>query len=84
MISILYFASVREDVGLHQEQVELPEGVATIGQLRLWLCGRGEAWARGLSTQRPLRMAVDEVMCDADAPIGPRSRVAFFPPVTGG
>ena len=83
MVNILYFASVREEVGLHQEQVELPAGVATIGQLRDWLQTRGGGWSRGLSPQQ-LRMAVDEVICDADEAIGPESRVAFFPPVTGG
>ena len=83
-IELRYFASVREALGLAQEAVELPEGVATIGEVRAWLRTRGGVWAETLAEGRALRMACDHEMTDASARLTDGCEVAFFPPVTGG
>jgi sulfur-carrier protein len=83
-IDLRYFASVREAVGLAQESVELPEGIATVGDVRAWLRVRGGAWADALAEGRALRMACNHTMTDAAARITDGCEVAFFPPVTGG
>ena len=84
-IELKYFASVREALGLSQETVELPPGVATIGDLRAWLRDtRGNVWADTLAEGRALRMACNHEMTDASARITDGCEVAFFPPVTGG
>jgi molybdopterin synthase sulfur carrier subunit len=83
-IELKYFASVREALGLSQEAVELPDGVATIGDLRAWLRTRGDTWADALAEGRALRMACNHRMTDASARITDGCEVAFFPPVTGG
>jgi len=83
-ITLRFFASVRETVGTSQESMTLPPGVATVGAVRLHLAGRGGAWAQALSPERALRMAFNQVMCDADTQVKEGGEVAFFPPVTGG
>jgi len=83
-ITLRFFASVRETLGASGESLELPAGVLTVGALREHLAQRGGAWAQAMSQQRPLRMAHNQVMCNADQAIAPGAEVAFFPPVTGG
>lgn len=83
-VSVKFFASVREAVGTGQEQLALPAGVGTVGEVRAMLIARGGAWAVALGPERPLRMAFNHEMCAADTPIADGGEVAFFPPVTGG
>ncbi len=83
-ITLRYFASVRESVGTGQEELAMPAGVATVGALRQHLAARGGVWAEALGEGRALRMARNQVMCQADAAIDDGCEVAFFPPVTGG
>ena len=83
LINPKYFASVREALG-GGEQVVLPAGVENVGQVRAWLLARGEPWASTLAEGRALRMACNQRMCEATAPVAPGDEVAFFPPVTGG
>jgi len=83
-IALKFFASVREELGTAQESVTLPDGVATVGALRIWLQQRGGVWASALGGERPLRMAFNHVMCGPDTPLEDGGEVAFFPPVTGG
>ncbi|RIK99060.1 MAG: molybdopterin converting factor subunit 1 [Burkholderiales bacterium] len=83
-ITILYFAALREALGTGRETVELPEGIADAGRLRAWLRERGGAWAEALGEHRAVRIAIDQAMARADAPLRDGAEVAFFPPVTGG
>ena len=80
-IQVLYFASLKEALGLAAEVVELPAGVLTVGELRDWLVGQGRA---ALATTKNLRLAINQEMAKPDAPIRDGDEVAFFPPVTGG
>jgi len=68
-ITLRFFASVRETVGTSQESITLPPGVATVGAVRRHLAGRGGAWEQALSQERVLRMAFNQVMCDADTQV---------------
>jgi molybdopterin synthase sulfur carrier subunit len=83
-ITLRFFASVRETLGTSQETVVLPAGVNTVGAVRDYLAARGGVWAQALAPGRALRMAVNQVMCDAGAEVKEGGEVAFFPPVTGG
>ncbi|WP_179404683.1 molybdopterin converting factor subunit 1 [Burkholderia guangdongensis] len=83
-IALKFFASVREAVGVADERVDVPDGIATIGDVRAWLRTRGGAWAEALAEGRALRMACNHEMTDADTRITDGCEVAFFPPVTGG
>jgi molybdopterin synthase sulfur carrier subunit len=82
-VTVKFFASVREAVGVSNETLALPAGVATVGDLRAHLAARDDAWSRALGSPA-LRMACNQVMCDAATPVADGAEVAFFPPVTGG
>ncbi len=83
-INLRFFASVRELVGTTQEVLEVSAGLRTVGDVRSLLIARGGNWDSALAQGRALRMALNQVMCDADAVIAEGDEVAFFPPVTGG
>jgi molybdopterin synthase sulfur carrier subunit len=82
-VTVKFFASVREAVGASSEALDLPAGVLTVGDLRRHLSARGDAWRQALGSPA-LRMACNQVMCDADTALADGAEVAFFPPVTGG
>jgi molybdopterin synthase sulfur carrier subunit len=84
MITLLYFARLREALGTGQEQLALPAGVSTLCTLRAHLAQRGEAWAKEMAEGRNLRAAVNQTVAATDAPVADGDEVAFFPPVTGG
>lgn len=84
MITLLYFAQLREALGIASEQVELPADIRTVGQLTDWLRQRGGSWEEELSPNRPVRAAANQEMANADTPVKDGDEIAFFPPVTGG
>lgn len=81
-LSIRYFASIREGLGLGQETVQTE--AATVGALRDELLARGGAYAELLARGRAVRVAVDQQMQDEAAALHEGAEIAFFPPVTGG
>jgi sulfur-carrier protein len=83
MITVLYFARLREAVGRGSEQIVLPAGVSSVGALRDHLAARGDAGASAL-TGPTVRVAVNQVMAGPATPIADGDEIAFFPPVTGG
>lgn len=80
-VKILYFASLKEALGLAGESVELPAGVATVAALRNWLVTQGR---EKLASAQNLRCAVNQELAGLDAPVCEGDEIAFFPPVTGG
>lgn len=83
-VKILYFAALREQVGVSGEAIELPSGVTTVAGLRSHLMQRGGAWQSALSAARALRVAVNYDIAQPTTTVKPGDEVAFFPPVTGG
>jgi sulfur-carrier protein len=83
-VRMVYFAWVRERIGLEEEWVEPPAEVATAGELVAWLAGRGENYAHALSTSAPIRVALDRMHVEHDEPIAGAREIALFPPMTGG
>ncbi|NIY73546.1 molybdopterin converting factor subunit 1 [Marivivens donghaensis] len=82
MIDVLYFAWVRERIGLPKEQVET--SAATVAELVDELRQREERYALAFSDLRALRVAIDQELTEFDAPLAGAREVAFFPPMTGG
>ena len=81
-VKILYFASLREQLGVASEDVDLPAGVGTVAGLRSHLRARGgnyDAMDKGA-----IRAAVNQDMVQPTAAIKAGDEIAFFPPVTGG
>jgi molybdopterin synthase sulfur carrier subunit len=83
-VTVLYFAWLRERAGTGEEQVELPEGIATVGALIEHLRARSPGHAAAFAQTRTVRCAVNQDFADPATPVRPGDEVAFFPPVTGG
>lgn len=83
-MKIVYFAWVRERIGLGEEEVALPAGIVTIDDLLHWLKGRGEGYAAALQAPEMIRVAIDQEHVPHSQPIGSCTEIAIFPPMTGG
>nr|WP_315238264.1 molybdopterin converting factor subunit 1 [uncultured Albidiferax sp.] len=81
-LTVKYFASIREALGTSQETVETT--ATTVQALRDELVARGGAYASSLAPGRSVRVALNQVMVDAQTALVDGAEVAFFPPVTGG
>ncbi|MGR3379188.1 molybdopterin converting factor subunit 1 [Salipiger abyssi] len=82
MIDVLYFAWVRERIGLPKERLDT--GAETVAALVDELRAREQRYAMAFSDLSALRVAVDQELTDFDAPLAGAREVAFFPPMTGG
>jgi molybdopterin synthase sulfur carrier subunit len=81
-LTVLYFAWVRERIGLPREVVETD--AATVADLVVELRTREDRYALAFADLSSLRVAVDQDLTDFDAPLKGVREVAFFPPMTGG
>ena len=84
VVTILYFARLKEAFGVGSERLPLPSSVTTAGALREFLRARGGVWATELAAAKPVRVAVNQEMVAPETRLNPGDEVAFFPPVTGG
>ena len=81
-MQVLYFAWVRERIGLPKEQVETK--ATTVMELVEELRSREERYAVAFSDLSALRVALDQELSEFDASLEGVGEVAFFPPMTGG
>lgn len=81
-MDVLYFAWVRERIGIPREKVVT--SAATVAELITELRLREERYELAFSDLTALRVAVDQKLADFDAPLKGVREVAFFPPMTGG
>jgi sulfur-carrier protein len=84
MITLLYFARLREAFGMSSEQVAPPAEIADVGALMGWLRDRGGVWQDELAPAKPVRVAVNQTMASVDTVFADGDEIALFPPVTGG
>ena len=82
MIDVLYFAGVRERIGMPKESVE--STAETVADLVEELRSREERYKVAFSDMSSVRVAVDQKLVDIDTPLAGAREVAFFPPMTGG
>jgi sulfur-carrier protein len=83
-VRLLFFASLREQLGTSGEEVDLPTEVATVAALREHLVQRGGAYGKAFGGKALVRAAVNQDMVQPSARLKAGDEVAFFPPVTGG
>ncbi len=81
-MDILYFAWVRERIGLPRESVET--SAATVADLVEELRAREPRYEAAFADLSALRVALDQELSDFDAPLDGVREIAFFPPMTGG
>jgi molybdopterin synthase sulfur carrier subunit len=82
VIEVLYFAWVRERIGLPRERIE--SQAKTVAELVEELRSREERYAAAFADTTALRVALDQELASFDAPLAGVREVAFFPPMTGG
>lgn len=81
-VQVLYFAALREQLGVECEEVELAESATAADLLKL-LAERGNAWTAiqdGVGT----RLAINQEFAEPEASLSDGDEVGLFPPVTGG
>jgi len=81
-MDVLYFAWVRERIGIPKEQVDT--SAATVSDLVAELSAREDRYAAAFADISALRVALDQELSDFDASLTGVREVAFFPPMTGG
>jgi len=80
-VRMLYFAAVRDALGVDTEELELPAGVDTVAALSSHL----ERLHPGLSGKLvAVRFAINEEFAAASATLHAGDTVAVIPPVAGG
>jgi molybdopterin synthase sulfur carrier subunit len=84
MIDILYFARVRERLGLAREQLELAPHIHSIADLLAHLRARGEPWSSTLGEGESVLTAINQEIARPDSKVADGDEIAIFPPVTGG
>ena len=82
MIDVLYFAWLRERIGLNRERVDTR--AATVRDLIAELVARGDGYPLAFADLTSLRVAVDQELASYDTALANAREVAFFPPMTGG
>lgn len=83
-MKVLYFAWLRQKVGLGEEEVTPPPTVNTVAALVAWLKVKSPAHAAAFTNMRAVRVAINQEFADWNAAIAADDEIAFFPPVTGG
>jgi sulfur-carrier protein len=84
VVTLLYFAGLRESLGTSREQVALPSANATVSALVDELRRRDSRWTEAFAPGKQWRVAVNQQMATLATPVKPGDEIAFFPPVTGG
>jgi molybdopterin converting factor subunit 1 len=80
-VRVLYFAAVREIVGLEEETLELPDSVRTVADFVAYLPAVRPVLAGALSSVRTAR---NEVFASEGDALGEGDVLALIPPVAGG
>lgn len=81
MIKVLFFAQIKELVGI--DSIDVDAEFATANDLRESLMNRGDKWQLALESGK-LLVAVNQTICSLETTLKDGDEVAFFPPVTGG
>lgn len=83
-VKFIYFAWVRERIGVTEEMLELPETARTGADVIAWLKSCGENYEAALDDVHAIRIAVNQEHIQPNEAIGTAREIALFPPMTGG
>jgi molybdopterin synthase sulfur carrier subunit len=80
-VSVLYFAGLRDAIGIAEEAIDLPERVHTVGDL----CDHLAERHRGYAERRAIvRVARNEAFAGDAERLDDGDVIALIPPVAGG
>jgi sulfur-carrier protein len=82
MIDVLYFARVRERIGVPKDRIET--AASTVAELVDELRAKEARYEAAFADVSALRVAVDQELTNFEASIENAREIAFFPPMTGG
>jgi molybdopterin synthase sulfur carrier subunit len=83
-MKVLYFAWLRDRVGVSEEMVDPPIEVTTVGELMAWLAQRSDRHGEAFADLAIVRCAINQDYAKAHESFSRTDEIAFFPPVTGG
>ncbi|MBV1869912.1 MAG: molybdopterin converting factor subunit 1 [Gammaproteobacteria bacterium] len=83
-IKVCYFARLREQLGVSDEFINLPDHCASISSVRALLQKRDETWHQAFASDQSVLTALNHEMVTSDQQLEAGDELAFFPPVTGG
>jgi molybdopterin converting factor subunit 1 len=83
MISLVYFAWVRERIGVDGQAYALHEPTL-LGALIDALAGLSPGHAAAFADRTLIRAAINQAFAGPESLVHPGDEVALFPPVTGG
>jgi len=83
-MKLVYFAWVRERIGVAEETVDLPAEIVSVRDLLAWLKTRGEGYEAALQYPDVIRVAINQEHVDHRESIAGAREIALFPPMTGG
>ena len=83
-MKLLYFAWVRDKIGVDSVELDLPPEVKTAEEFIEWVKSRGERYAQVIGASDTVKMAINQEYAGPESAISNEDEVALFPPVTGG
>ena len=84
MITVFYFASIREHMGRGEDRLETVENLTTVAALIRYLSETDSSFSElSQSPNQPL-ISVNQIFAETSSPIKDGDEVGFFPPMTGG
>lgn len=84
MITLHYFASIREALNCAEETIDVPRSVNSVALLIAHLTSIKPHYAVVFHPDKKVLVAVDQVVVDFSFALTGTEEVAFFPPMTGG
>ena len=81
MVQVLYFAALRDLLGLNEETLEIPAGVRTVADFVLYLQRVRPPLAGKMAS---VRVALDEAFAGDSDTLSDVRTIALIPPVAGG
>ena len=84
MITVLYFASIREHMGRGEDRLDAAEDLTTVAALIGYLSEIDSSFNELSQSPNPPLISVNQVFAETSSPISDGDEVGFFPPMTGG
>ena len=84
MITVLYFASIREHMGRWKDRLEAARELTTVAALIRHLSETDSSFNELIQSPNPPLISVNQVFAETTSPITDGDEVGLFPPMTGG
>ena len=82
MLTILYFAKLKDDLDCSQETIDYQQSFTSIQHVVDYLVARHPSWQRAFNPS--IVCALNQTIVHYEATVNDGDEIAFFPPVTGG